>query len=49
MGDPVTNAATQAGITAARNAVSGKNICEAAILSDGRVWVHTSDGQQFVV
>ena len=49
MGDPVTNAATRAGITAARNAVSGKTICEAAVLSDGRIWVHTADGQQFTV
>ena len=49
MGSPVTNAATRAGITASRDAVAGKTICEAAILVDGRVWVHTSDGQQFVV
>lgn len=47
MGNPVTNAATRNGITAAHDAVAGKTICEAAILVDGRVWVHTNDGQQF--
>lgn len=47
MGDPVTNQATQQGITAARNAVSGKTICEAAVLQGGQVWVHTSDGLTF--
>lgn len=49
MGNPVTNAQTRAAITAAHDAVSGKTICEAAILQGGQVWVHTSDGRTYSV
>jgi hypothetical protein len=47
LGDPANNPAAAAAIAKAAS-INGKTICNAALLSDGRVWVTTADGTVYL-
>jgi hypothetical protein len=48
LGDPIRNASVIAALDKVYT-ISGSTICNAAVLQDGRVWVTTSAGKQFLI